>query len=38
MASRSMTFEDFWLELMKILMFLTGAADLDDILDGLHMP
>ena len=32
------TFVDFWLELMMILMFLTGAGVLDDVLDGLHMP
>ena len=25
-------------ELIRILMFLTGAGVLDDILDGLHMP
>ena len=34
----SMTFVDFWLELMTILMFLTGAGILDDVLDGLLMP
>ena len=28
---------DFWLELMMILIFLTGAGVLDDILDGPHM-
>ena len=33
-----MTFVDFWLELMMILMFLTGTGVLDDVLDGLHMP
>ena len=33
-----MTFVDFWLELMMIQMFLTGAGVLDDGLDGLHMP
>ena len=31
-----MTFLEFLLELMMILMFLTGAGVLDDILDGLH--
>ena len=35
---RLMIFVDFWLELMMILMFLTGAGILDDVLDGLHMP
>ena len=35
---RSMTFLEFLLELMIILMFLTGAAVLDDIFHGLHMP
>ena len=35
---RSMTFLDFWLELMMILLFLTGADVLDDIMDHLHMP
>ena len=34
---RLMTFIDFWLELMMIWMFLTGAGVLDDVLDGLHM-
>ena len=34
---RWVTFVDFWLELMMILMFLTGAGVLDDISDGLHM-
>ena len=29
---------DFWLELMVILMFLTGAGVLDDFMDGLQMP
>ena len=33
-----MGFVDFQLELMMILMILTGAGVLDDILDGLHMP
>ena len=33
-----MAFVDFWLELMMILMFLTGAGVLDDVLDGLRMP
>ena len=28
----SMTFVDFWLELMMILLFLTGADVLDDIM------
>ena len=28
----------FLLELMMILMFLTGAGVLDDVMDGLHMP
>ena len=35
---RSMTFVDFWLELMIIFMFLTGNGVLDDVLDGLHLP
>ena len=26
------------MELMMILMFLTGAGVLDDLMDGLHMP
>ena len=34
---RSMTFLEFLLELMMILMFLTGAGVLDDIMDGLQM-
>ena len=34
---RLMTFLEFLLELMIILMFLTGAGVLDDVLDGLHM-
>jgi hypothetical protein len=33
-----MTFVDFWLELMKIWMFLTGAGVLDDAMGNLHMP
>ena len=33
-----MTFVNFWLELMMILMFLTGEGIFDDILDGVHMP
>ena len=33
-----MTFLEFLLELMMILMFLTGAGVLDDVMDGLHMP
>ena len=33
-----MAFVDFWLELMMIGMFLTGAGVLDDVMDGLHMP
>ena len=33
-----MTFVDFWLKLMMILMFLTGAGVLDGVLDGLDMP
>ena len=32
-----MTFEDFGLGLMMMLMFLTGAGVLDEIFDGLHM-
>ena len=32
-----MTFVDFWLELMMILMFLTGADVLGNVLDGAHM-
>ena len=32
-----MTFVDFWLELMMIWIFLTGAGVLDDVLDGLHI-
>ena len=32
-----MTFLEFLLELMMILMFLTGAGVLDDILHGLNM-
>ena len=32
-----MTFVDFWLELMMIWAFLTGADVLDDVLDVLHM-
>ena len=35
---RLMAFLDFWLELMMILMFLTGAGVLDDVLDGFDMP
>ena len=35
---RWMTFVDFWLELMIILMFLNGTGVLDNILDGMHMP
>ena len=35
---RLMTFLEFLLELMMILMFLTGAGVLDDILNDLHMP
>ena len=35
---RLMTFVDVWPDLMMILMFLTGAGVLGDILDGLHMP
>ena len=37
-ASRLMTFWEFLLVLMMILMFLTGAAVLDDVLHGLHIP
>ena len=33
-----MKFLEFLLELMMILMFLTGAGVLDDIMDGLQMP
>ena len=33
-----MTFLDFMLELMMILMFLKGAGVFDDNMDGLHMP
>ena len=33
-----MTFLEYLLELMMILMLLTGAGVLDDIMDGLHMP
>jgi hypothetical protein len=33
-----MTFLEFLLELMMILMFLTGTGVLDDIMDGLQMP
>ena len=32
-----MTFLEFLLELMIILMLLTGAGNLDGVLDGLHM-
>ena len=35
---RLMTFVNFWLELMMILMFLAGDDVLDDILDVLYMP
>ena len=28
---------DFWLKLMMIVIFLTGAGVLDNVLDGLHM-
>ena len=38
LPQRLMTFLEFLLELMMILMFLTGAGVLDDVLDGLHMP
>ena len=34
----SMTFLEFLLELMMILSFLTGAAVLDEVLHGQHMP
>ena len=33
-----MIFLEFLLELMMILMFLTGASVLDDVLNGQHMP
>ena len=33
-----MTFWEFLLELMMIMMFLTGGAGLDDVLHGPHMP
>jgi hypothetical protein len=33
-----MTFLELFLEMMVILMFLTGAGVLDDIMDGLQMP
>ena len=33
-----MTFQEFLLELMMILTFLTGAGVLDDIMDGKQMP
>ena len=33
-----MTFLEFLLELIMILMFLTGNGVLDDVIDGLHMP
>ena len=33
-----MTFLEFLLELMMILIFLTGAGVLDVVMDGLHMP
>ena len=33
-----MMFVDFWLELIRILMFLAGAGVLDDIFYGLNMP
>ena len=35
---RFMTFLEFLLVLMLILMFLTGSGVLGDVLDGLHMP
>ena len=38
LPQRSMTFLEFLLELMMILMFLSGAGVLDDVMDGLHMP
>ena len=38
LTQRFMTFLEFLLELIMILMFLTGAGFLDDIMDGLHMP
>ena len=37
-CQKSMTYQEFLLELMMILMFLTGACVLDDIIDGLQMP
>ena len=37
-VERLMTFQEFMLELMMILMILTGACVLDDIMDGLKMP
>ena len=33
-----MTFQEFLLELMMILTFLTGVVVLDDIMDGLQRP
>jgi len=33
-----MTFQEFLLELMMILMFLTLAGFLDEIVDGMQMP
>ena len=37
-CQRSLTFQEFLLELMMILTFLTGAGVLDDIMDGLQTP
>ena len=37
-CQRLMTFQEFLLELMMILTFLTGAGVLDDIMDCLQMP
>ena len=38
LPQRLMIFLEFFLELMMIMMFLTGAGVLDGIMDGLHMP
>ena len=38
LPQRSMTFLEFLLGLMMILMFLTGVGVIDDVLDGLCMP